>query len=93
MDAAVKIEQDFCSAELTIPLVGINQQSVNELIEFIADHWLHALDQPKRYLTKYPFDDINPDCPNIKPAPWSDPTGSDKKEQEQKLWEVWKNEK
>ena len=34
----------------------MNAELMSQYIEFIADHWLAALDYPKIYHTKNPFD-------------------------------------
>ena len=53
---AVEIEKNFVCEALPVNLIGMNAELMAQYIEFVADHWLAALDYPKIYHTKNPFD-------------------------------------
>ena len=53
---AVEIEKNFVCEALPVNLIGMNAELMAQYIEFVADHWLAALDYPKMYHTKNPFD-------------------------------------
>jgi ribonucleoside-diphosphate reductase beta chain len=53
---AVEIEKNFVCEALPVNLIGMNAELLAQYIEFVADHWLVALDYPKMYHTKNPFD-------------------------------------
>ena len=53
---AVRIEKNFVCEALPVSLIGMNAELMSQYIEFVADHWLAALDYPKIYHTKNPFD-------------------------------------
>lgn len=52
---AVGIEQDFVTDALPVALIGMNQHSMSEYIEFVADTLLVALGYSKLYNTENPF--------------------------------------
>ena len=52
---AVAIEQEFVCDALPVALIGMNQHSMSEYIEFVADTLLVALGYSKRYKTENPF--------------------------------------
>ena len=52
---AVSIEQDFVTDALPVALIGMNQHSMSEYIEFVADTLLVALGYSKLYNTENPF--------------------------------------
>ncbi len=52
---AVEIEQEFVRDALPVALIGMNQQSMAEYIEFVADTLLVALGYSKIYDTQNPF--------------------------------------
>ncbi len=52
---AVEIEQEFVRDALPVALIGMNQQSMAEYIEFVADTLLVALGCSKIYDTQNPF--------------------------------------
>ncbi|KAJ7751976.1 ribonucleotide reductase [Mycena metata] len=53
---AVLIEQEFITDALPVALIGINAELMSRYIEFVADRLLVALDCPKAYNAKNPFD-------------------------------------
>merc|ERR1712050_302181 len=53
---AVAIEQNFLTEALPVKLIGMNNALMATYIEFVADRLLVALDQPKTYNVKNPFD-------------------------------------
>lgn len=53
---AVKIEQNFLTDSLPVPLLGINAKLMEQYIEFVADRLLVALGCPKHYNATNPFD-------------------------------------
>lgn len=53
---AVELEQEFVSDALPVALLGINAASMRTYIEFVADHLLVALGQPRAYGASNPFD-------------------------------------
>ncbi|KAF9042362.1 ribonucleotide reductase small subunit [Panaeolus papilionaceus] len=54
--SAVAIEQDFICDALPVALIGINNKSMKQYIEFVADRLLVALDQKKHWNSANPFD-------------------------------------
>jgi ribonucleoside-diphosphate reductase beta chain len=52
---AVEIEQEFVRDALPVALIGMNQSSMAEYIEFVADTLLVALGCSKIYDTQNPF--------------------------------------
>ena len=52
---AVEIEREFVCDALPVALIGMNQQSMAEYIEFVADTLLVALGFSKSYNTQNPF--------------------------------------
>jgi ribonucleoside-diphosphate reductase subunit M2 len=54
--SAVKIEQEFISEALPVDLIGMNNKLMSDYIEFVADHLLVSLDQPKYFKTPNPFE-------------------------------------
>ena len=53
---AVKTEQNFVTHALPVRLLGINQGSMRQYIEFVADHLLSSLGYEKHYQATNPFD-------------------------------------
>ena len=53
---AVEIEQEFVCDALPVALIGMNQHSMAQYIEFVADTLLIALGYSKIYNTQNPFD-------------------------------------
>lgn len=53
---AVDIEKEFVCDALPVSLIGMNAQLMCQYIEFVADHLLVALGQPKVYNATNPFD-------------------------------------
>ncbi|CAL1701398.1 unnamed protein product [Somion occarium] len=53
---AVNIEQEFLSDALPVGLIGMNSTLMCEYIEFVADHLLVCLGNPKHYNSANPFD-------------------------------------
>ncbi|RSK49626.1 ribonucleoside-diphosphate reductase small subunit [Hymenobacter rigui] len=53
---AVQIEQEFVTDALPVNLIGMNAQSMNQYIEFVADRLLAELGYSKIYHTSNPFD-------------------------------------
>ncbi len=56
VDDAVKIEENFVRSSLNVDLIGINSETMNQHVRFMADHLLLALGLPKRYHDEEPFD-------------------------------------
>lgn len=52
---AVDIEKEFISEALPVRLIGMNNQSMSEYIEFVADFWTEKLGYSKIYGTTNPF--------------------------------------
>ncbi len=52
---AVEIEQEFVCDALPVALIGMNQHSMAQYIEFVADTLLIALGYSKIYNTQNPF--------------------------------------
>lgn len=53
---AVEIEKEFVSDALPVKLIGMNADLMCQYIEFVADRLLNALQLPKIYNVKNPFD-------------------------------------
>jgi len=53
---AVSIESVFVTQSLSVSLIGMNAEMMNEYIEFVADRLLVALGSTKHYNTLNPFD-------------------------------------
>jgi ribonucleotide reductase beta subunit family protein with ferritin-like domain len=53
---AVAIEQDFVRHALPVSLIGMNARTMSAYIEFVADHLLVELGQPKTYHTPNPYE-------------------------------------
>lgn len=53
---SVVIEQEFLTEALPVKLIGMNGNLMAQYIEFVADRLLVALDVPKVYNVKNPFD-------------------------------------
>merc|ERR1712084_200163 len=53
---AVRVEREFICEALSCDLVGMNNDLMNEYIEFVADRLLVALGHSKMFNTKNPFD-------------------------------------
>ncbi|KKK75384.1 hypothetical protein LCGC14_2874240, partial [marine sediment metagenome] len=56
VDQAVKIEENFVRNSLNVELIGINSDSMNQYVRFVADHLLVTLGLKKRYNDENPFD-------------------------------------
>ena len=56
VESAVQIETDFITNALPVALIGMNAKQMTLYIEFVADHLLVSLRQPKLYHAKNPFD-------------------------------------
>ena len=52
---AVDIEREFVCESLPVALIGMNDASMGEYVEFVADHMLSSLHMAKLYNTKNPF--------------------------------------
>ncbi|TCD67676.1 Ribonucleotide-diphosphate reductase (RNR), small subunit [Steccherinum ochraceum] len=53
---AVAIEKEFLEDALPVDLIGMNTRLMHQYIEFVADHLLAALGNPKHYKSTNPFD-------------------------------------
>jgi len=53
---AVTIEQEFLTDALPVDLIGMNCRLMRQYIEYVADRLLVALDCPKTYNAKNPFE-------------------------------------
>merc|ERR1712071_584124 len=53
---AVKIEVEFLTEALPVNLIGMNDKLMEQYIKFVADRLLVALDCPKVFNDKNPFD-------------------------------------
>jgi len=53
---AVEIEKEFLSDALPVDLIGMNVRLMHQYIEFVADHLLLSLGNPKHYKSTNPFD-------------------------------------
>jgi ribonucleoside-diphosphate reductase beta chain len=56
LTSALEIEREFITEALPARLIGMNDQLMAEYLEFVTDHLLVALNCPKAYGTKNPFD-------------------------------------
>ena len=56
MDEAVQHEIEFACSALPVSLLGMNCEMMQEYIRFCADRLLVALNAPKLYNAKMPFD-------------------------------------
>ncbi|MGL4759016.1 MAG: ribonucleotide-diphosphate reductase subunit beta [Patescibacteria group bacterium] len=56
---ALEIEKDFISNALPVKLIGMNQELMNQYLEFVVDMWLTELGLPKHFNTEQPFDFMN----------------------------------
>lgn len=54
--SAVDIEREFLTDALPVRMLGMNSELMTEYIQFVADRLLVALDCPKVYNVKNPFD-------------------------------------
>lgn len=52
---AVDIEKEFIKEALPVRLIGMNEESMSEYIEFVADFWTDKLGYSKIYNTKNPY--------------------------------------
>jgi ribonucleotide reductase beta subunit family protein with ferritin-like domain len=52
---AVEIETEFVSESLPVSLLGMNAEEMIKYVQFIADHMLTAIHQPKKYNRENPF--------------------------------------
>jgi ribonucleotide reductase beta subunit family protein with ferritin-like domain len=52
---AVEIEIEFVTESLPVSLLGMNSVEMTKYVEFVADHMLAAIGQPKKYNTENPF--------------------------------------
>ncbi|KAH8106114.1 putative ribonucleotide reductase small subunit RnrA [Cristinia sonorae] len=53
---AVEIEKEFLTDALPVDLIGMNVRLMHQYIEFVADHLLSSLGNPKHYKSANPFD-------------------------------------
>jgi Ribonucleotide reductase, beta subunit len=53
---AVAVEKNFICDALPCELIGMNKNLMSQYIEFVADRLLTALDFPKLYGSRNPFD-------------------------------------
>ena len=53
---AVRIEVEFLTEALPVNLIGMNDKLMEQYIKFVADRLLVALDCPKVFNDKNPFD-------------------------------------
>jgi ribonucleoside-diphosphate reductase subunit M2 len=53
---AVDVEKVFCTASLPVALIGMNETLMCTYVEFVADRLLEALQYPKIYNVKNPFE-------------------------------------
>lgn len=53
---AVAIEKEFVRDALPVSLIGMNCNTMCQYIEYVADHLLNCLGQPKHYNVPNPFD-------------------------------------
>jgi len=53
---AVEIETDFINQALPVSLIGMNADQMNQYIQFVADHLLVSLRQPKLFNVTNPFE-------------------------------------
>lgn len=56
IDDAVGISKQFMNDALPVRLIGMNNQLMNDYIEYVSDYLLSLLQYPKRYNTANPFD-------------------------------------
>ena len=56
IESAVEIETDFITNALPVSLIGMNADQMTLYIQFVADHLLVSLRQPKLYNVKNPFE-------------------------------------
>jgi ribonucleotide reductase beta subunit family protein with ferritin-like domain len=56
VDSAVALEQAFAKEALAVDIIGINSRLMSQYIEVVADQLLVALDMPKKYHAKNPFE-------------------------------------
>jgi len=53
---AVEIETDFINQALHVSLIGMNAHQMTQYIQFVADHLLVSLRQPKLFKATNPFE-------------------------------------
>jgi len=53
---AVEIETDFINQALLVSLIGMNAHQMTQYIQFVADHLLVNLRQPKLFNVTNPFE-------------------------------------
>ena len=53
---AVAIETEFVRESLPVALIGMNADLMEQYVQFVADHMLAAMGQPKLYATSNPFE-------------------------------------
>ena len=56
VDEAVEIETNFICEAIPCRLLGMNSDAMSQYVRFVADHWLHELQQPPFYCVSNPFD-------------------------------------
>jgi len=52
---AVEIETEFVTESLPVSLLGMNSTEMIKYVQYVADHMLVAIGQPKKYNTENPF--------------------------------------
>jgi ribonucleotide reductase beta subunit family protein with ferritin-like domain len=56
MDEAIAIAKKFTDDAIQVKMIGMNQESMGQYIEHIADRLIVSLGYPKKYLKTNPFD-------------------------------------
>ena len=56
IEEAVNIETEFVNEALPVALIGMNADQMAQYIQFVADHLLVSLRQPKLYHVSNPFE-------------------------------------
>jgi ribonucleoside-diphosphate reductase beta chain len=57
--SAVEIEKEFVSTALPVSLLGMNASTMTDYIEYVADHLLVSLGNPRTYNTPNPYEWMN----------------------------------
>lgn len=56
---SVMVEENFVKESLNVDLIGINSDTMNQHVRFVADHLLQQLGLEKKYNVEEPFDWMN----------------------------------
>jgi len=59
IDSAVAIETEFITGALPVALIGMDAKQMTTYVQFVADHLLVSLRQPKLYKAPNPFEWMN----------------------------------